>query len=128
MTTEDLRGETHTYAVTLYTEVCINCGIPFAIPTDYRNRLKEKHTTFYCPNGHSQFYSGKTEAEQLRDKMKEKDNQLAQATTTKIQLESQLNDAKKKIVNVAKGKCPCCDKSFKVLSKHLANKHPEFKQ
>jgi hypothetical protein len=24
--------------------------------------------------------------------------------------------------------CPCCDKTFKVLSKHLVNKHPEFKQ
>jgi hypothetical protein len=128
MTTEDLRGNVKSYSVNMYTEVCISCGIPFAIPVDYKEMLKQKHTSFYCPNGHSQYYSGKTQAELLAEKLKQKENEIAQKITANIQLENQLDKANKKLKNVAAGKCPCCDKTFKVLSKHLANKHPEFKQ
>lgn len=47
-------------------EICCNCGIEFAMPTQYRAVLKENHKAFYCPSGHSQYYCGETEAEKFK--------------------------------------------------------------
>jgi hypothetical protein len=37
-------------------EICVECGIAFAIPEDFQIELENCHNTFYCPNGHSQNY------------------------------------------------------------------------
>lgn len=60
----------------------------------------------------------KSEAEKLQETVRQKENQIAQLQTAKIQLENQLT-------KVAAGKCPCCGKTFKLLQKHMANKHPQ---
>lgn len=117
MTTNDLMGETKSFSLEMITRVCPSCGIPFALPTSYYNKLKEGHVTFYCPNGHRMWQPDKTDSEILTAKLREKENQVAQLQTAKIQLESQLT-------KVAAGKCPCCSKTFKSLQKHMVDKHP----
>jgi hypothetical protein len=47
----------------MYTETCCKCGIQFSIPDEYLNKLRRCHNTFYCPNGHPQYYPGKTDEE-----------------------------------------------------------------
>lgn len=42
---------------------CINCGIEFHMPHTIVERLRESHSLFYCPNGHSQFYPALTPEE-----------------------------------------------------------------
>jgi hypothetical protein len=128
MTTQDLAGEITSYSLTMVTEVCINCGIPFAIPKNYQERLREKHTNFFCPNGHTQYYPGESDTEKLARQLRERDNQLAQTATAKIQLENQLNEANRKLKKVAAGQCPCCNKTYKHLASHMNKKHPEFKK
>lgn len=117
METDQLRGKTTSYSVLMVTEVCITCGIPFSIPQSFKEHLKRSHEVFYCPNGHNQYYPAKTDAEVLKEKLHERENELANQQTKVIQLESQLN-------KVAQGKCPCCGKVFKCLQKHMATKHP----
>ena len=42
---------------------CCSCGVMFAMPQVLNeSRLKDKNA-FFCPNGHSQVYTGKTQAE-----------------------------------------------------------------
>lgn len=55
--------------VSLIRETCLVCGIEFAIPEIYRNRLVKCHNTFYCPNGHGQHYIGRTAEEKEIDKL-----------------------------------------------------------
>lgn len=44
-------------------ENCCNCGITFCLTRAlYEARLSD-HRLFYCPNGHAQAYTGKTEQE-----------------------------------------------------------------
>lgn len=111
-------GQTTTFSIAAIMRVCPSCGIPFSIPESYFNKLKEHHVTFYCPNGHSMWQPAKSEAEKLQETVRQKENQIAQLQTAKIQLENQLT-------KVAAGKCPCCGKTFKLLQKHMANKHPQ---
>lgn len=119
MTTADLMGEIKTFSLEMITRVCPTCGIPFAIPSSYYTKLKENHVTFYCPNGHPMWHAHKSTAEELADKLKNTENQVAQLQTAKIQLEGQLK-------KVSEGKCPCCGKTFKSLQKHLVSRHPNY--
>ena len=45
---------------------CCSCGVLFWIEETYYDRLKEKHTSFYCPNGHAQHFTAETDAEKYR--------------------------------------------------------------
>jgi hypothetical protein len=125
MTTKDLAGRLTTFSLTMVTEVCINCGIPFGIPRNYQKRLMDTNETFCCPNGHRQHYVNKSESQILKDKLRQKENELAQTTAAKIQIENQLDKANKKLQQVHEGQCPCCYKTYKHLAAHMKNKHPK---
>ena len=45
---------------------CSVCGVLTGMAAAYRTRLQESHATFYCLNGHSHSYNGKTKAEKLQ--------------------------------------------------------------
>lgn len=48
-------GASFSKTITMETEICCNCGIPFALPSDLRsNLLNDPDKWFYCPNGHKQ--------------------------------------------------------------------------
>ena len=51
--------------VKLHQITCANksCRVSFWITDDHYDRLRECHNTFYCPNGHSLYYPGKTKEE-----------------------------------------------------------------
>lgn len=48
---------------------CCNCAVVFGFPKDHEARLRQTRQTFYCPNGHGQSFTGKTEAEKLREQL-----------------------------------------------------------
>lgn len=111
------------------------CGIGLAIPEDlhaYANR--HKHTV-YCPLGHRFIYGDTTEEELEAAK-----NQLATAhrriTATRELLHAEershaatrghVTRKRKQLERVVAGVCPCCNRSFADLRRHMLSKHPEF--
>lgn len=127
MSPEQYRGTIESYSTNMVAEICVSCGVPFLIPVNFRNILLESHRRFFCPNGHGQSYCGETEAEKLKKQLQNKESQIAQLATSKVQLENQLNKANAKLTKVAEGKCPCCGKLYKHLANHMKNKHPHGK-
>jgi elongation factor P hydroxylase len=128
---------TQTFTQTLVIENCCNCGIAFGMSRDFYNRKREDHTWFYCPNGHGQHYTGKSETEQLRDQIKQKDESLEYYSKRITNLHSEITKknheirgqkaAKTRIVNrVKNGVCPCCNRTFANLQNHFKTKHPEL--
>ena len=107
-----MRGYTITETQTLVTEVCCNCHVLFAITEGMQQKLRNTHDWFYCPNGHSQHYTGKSE----KDKLREIERQLASRHLTR---------AKKKIGRVEKGTCPHCRRHFVNVERHMTTKHSE---
>lgn len=109
MIKEVIRGEAHTEAIDFVMETCCNCHVPFFMPTQMRRELlADKERIFYCPNGHPQHYTGKTEAEKLKDRLAalEKESQqkeqalydrLREAEADKKQLTILLKHNKKKL-------------------------------
>lgn len=112
------------YSTELKTTTCCVCGTPFAIDAYLYGKLFENHNDFYCPNGHSQHFTGKTEAEKLREELARKEQAFSRELNQRLEAERQLNRLKKRVGN---GTCPCCKRSFSNLHRHMKTKHPEFK-
>ncbi|SLD50652.1 Uncharacterised protein [Mycobacteroides abscessus subsp. bolletii] len=125
------------YTEQLAIEYCCSCGIAFAMPTDYQSRRRDDHKSFYCPAGHSQHYTGKTEEQRQRERADRLQRQV-EAREADIRLEQrrlanerrshaatkgQLTKTRKRIAN---GVCPCCNRSFANLERHMAHIHPGY--
>jgi hypothetical protein len=109
-------------------QTCITCGCQFAIPTELDRKLRENHKDFHCPNGHQQRYIGETEADKLRRELKRKEQELADEVQAKLNAQNLYFKTQKQLNRVSKGVCPCCNRSFKDLRRHMETKHPEVKR
>lgn len=114
------------------TEQCCSCGMSFAMTTDFRRRRLDDRKAFYCPAGHGQHYSGKTEAQKLKEQLERKERDLEAANAMVLAAESErANIAKahnKMRTRVMNGVCPCCNRTFQNLMSHMKTEHPEFKE
>lgn len=54
---------------------CITCGVKSAMPEELNAQLQRIKASYYCPNGHTQYYLGKT-PEQERDEARSKVRRL----------------------------------------------------
>ena len=46
---------------------CCECNVSFWVTEKHRQKLLRCQNSFYCPNGHSQHYTGKTKAEKAEE-------------------------------------------------------------
>lgn len=120
---------------------CATCNIDFGIGADFMRRRREDHAWFYCPNGHSNAYNGPSETEKRATQAErelEAARSLAQRESQRRQraeaeartadyraraAKGQLTKARKRI---AAGVCPCCNRQFQNVLRHMAGQHPEF--
>lgn len=105
------------------TQECCKCGVLFAITeAQYKYFLSYREKAeFYCPNGHSQHFTGLSDAEKLAQEKARHQETLARlnvAEEKRIKLEKRIK----------RGVCPCCKRSFagSALVRHIKTKHPEF--
>jgi hypothetical protein len=54
---------TLTEAIAYTTESCCSCGVVFALTAEFQRARMSDKARFYCPNGHSQSYIGKSDRE-----------------------------------------------------------------
>lgn len=128
----------------LITETCSACGVLYAMPESLqKERLADKRT-FYCPNGHPQTYIGKSEAQKLRETVDEERRARQRAEQRIAMYADEAREAREcaeherrrangykghatRITKRAKaGVCPCCNRTFQQLARHMATKHPQF--
>jgi nucleosome binding factor SPN SPT16 subunit len=112
-------------------EVCINCGIAFFFPEDFKRERLKDHRSFFCPNGHQQYFSGETEAEKLRKELsaaKQREETIRQQRDI-ANAELAKEQAKVRLVKkrAAAGVCPCCKRTVSAMARHMKTKHPDFK-
>lgn len=118
--------------------VCCRCKEPFGLLQSSYDTLQRNGATFHCPWGHVQhFAEGETEADKLRrerDRLKQNtaylQDQLREAREATEHQRRRANGYKGHATRITKrakaGVCPCCNRTFKQLAAHMANKHPEF--
>ena len=109
---------------------CYACGIEWAAPAYFVLQRRQDGKDFWCPNGHRQQYT-----ESAVDRLTRERDRLAQRIAER---DDEIVDLKKRVSaergqvtrlrNRAKaGLCPCCNRHFTNLERHVATKHPGFK-
>lgn len=115
---------------TLETTTCPNCGVLFAVPAHLIGEKRRTAGSLTCPNGHSLGWH-ETESDRLKRKLAEaerqRDDARAEAARKDRLLTAQKAQATKFKNRVANGVCPCCNRTFVKLGRHMATKHPDYK-
>lgn len=129
-------GWTLTETVTLTTIECGGCGIAYAVPEGWLNERREDGKSWPCPNRcERQFRERELDRvrRRLADRTSALDRALATATHERDQRQAaeRSNIALRGVVTktrqrVGKGSCPCCNRHFVNVSRHMASQHPDY--
>jgi hypothetical protein len=122
---------------TLSVIACCDCGVTFAMTSEFERRRRADHRLFYCPAGHEQYFTAKSAEEKAKDRAAELARQLAsreddlRAERMKLRAERASHGATKgqltKVKNRAEnGVCQHCHRHFANVARHVAGQHPEL--
>lgn len=125
------------------------CGVTFGMPATMDSNRRKDHKGFYCPNGHVQFFLGKTDAEKLKETLereraehqREINRVVKEKEWAKQEAKHAAHDAKvarshaKAAVTISRklrqrlktGLCPCCEVKFDNLEEHMKKEHPRYR-
>ena len=110
-------------------ESCCNCGIAFSMPQGFVRKRREDGVLWYCPNGHAQHYT-ETEVMRLQRELDrrtlEVEAQTRRATVAEERERRTTRKLRRVEKRVANGVCPCCNRSFVQLARHMKSKHPDY--
>ncbi len=116
--------------INLASWTCSECGVTQAMPQRLYDQRRDDGKDFYCVNGHGRVFREPTIQVLERQLAKERaarDQAEAHARTLTKSL-SEANDKLTKAKTRAKnGVCPCCNRTFAALARHMKAKHPDFK-
>lgn len=126
-------GYAITAEVTLETLTCAGCGITYAIPSQLHYQYTERGATVNCPNPKCP-WGGMVRRETKEQKLEKQLNAAREArrwAEESLEGERRSHAATKGHLTrtkrrVAGGVCPCCQRSFQNLKRHMANQHPDF--
>jgi hypothetical protein len=115
---------------------CVTCAIKFWVPDGYIDARRNDGHAFHCPNGHQMTFR-ETEADRVRkerDRLKQNEayleSRISSLAAQRDMAERRIAAAKGQITKIKKrasnGVCPCCNRTFADLARHMAGKHPGF--
>jgi hypothetical protein len=138
-------GKQFSASTTLAVVECPTCHVTYAIPKSFNESAEEYNSAAHpgnywevcCPFGHSWHYSGLTEEQDLRQRLEAQRNKSARLTAQLDQSEASRraqkaaatrarNERDRVLKRIRAGVCPCCNRSFKNVERHMASQHPDF--
>ena len=128
-----------TVSLKMHPIVCCGCGISFQIPDEFDNTLRRTHKTFWCPRGCANHYPGESGEERAERLRKRAEDALARERARHDQTKADRDHkerqrrgekaAKTRMKNrVKNGVCPCCNRHFTNLQRHMESKHPDWRE
>jgi hypothetical protein len=122
--------------VTIEALTCGTCGIPFGLEAAHHAQMQRTGARFYCPNGHHISYA-ENEVATLKKQLAQKNSDMAwwqeraearfrALVSAERRLRATRGVATKIKRRVGKGVCPCCNRTFRDLARHMEGQHPDF--
>lgn len=122
------------------TTVCYrnDCDATITMPREVMVRFRKNHESFYCYRGHGQAFLSESKEAKLKRQLEEKQRQIDRkqkelewaregersAQRSAAAYRGQVTKIKKRVGN---GVCPCCNRTFQDLGRHMKTKHPTYK-
>lgn len=117
---------------------CCNCDIPFFLPDYKEEKCLEDGSNFYCPSGHPMVFTDNEVTKLKRELQKEKqrrewaerngENLLKARQKTERTLVATKGHVTRIKNRVGNGVCPCCNRTFQNVKRHMNCKHPDWKK
>ena len=118
---------------TFQVEHCCNCGMAFAMTQDFQDRRRSDREGFFCPAGHRQYYVGKSDKQKIAELEQRVKGAYEYSDTLQKDIDHKVNQirahkgARTKLKKrIAAGVCPCCNRTFVNLGKHMKGQHPSY--
>lgn len=117
---------------------CGKCGGSYAIAERFRERCREDGTGWHCPYCRTSWgYFGQTLAQKLEKQLAASNARLDQeraesAHQRKLRRSAERSAAivkglhRKTKERIKAGVCPCCNRTFQNLARHMAGQHPDY--
>lgn len=122
---------------------CPMCFVYYSAPNALFEARRADGKNFYCPNGHILSYKDNEQdrIRQERDRLKQESARLEEARLLAIRQRDSARDkthqterrlaAQRGVTTrlknrVANGVCPCCNRTFVDLARHMSTKHKGF--
>ncbi len=119
----------HTQVLTALT--CWVCGIHFALPEEYERKRAEDGKAWYCPNGDKISY-GPSLVEQERKRAERAEARAVHERDQRQAAERSAAAYKGQVTRLktraSAGVCPCCNRSFENVRRHMESKHPDYRE
>src|SRR5690349_9745260 len=102
-----------------------DCGMRFAMDAQWMRLRRQDHAWWYCPNGHVQHFSGKSDAERLKEELEaEKARRQYEVNSTTYWRERARADERSKIA--LRGAMTRLKRRVGNGERHVKSKHPDF--
>lgn len=127
------------YGDEMESNICPSCGIKYAAPKYFFKARRDGDQgvkNWWCPNGHSLSFtiSQNDTLRRERDLLKQQIASVederaaawraaAEAAADRKKVEREL---KRTLNRAGAGVCPCCNRTFQSLARHMKNRHPEI--
>lgn len=112
--------------VSLTELTCCGCQIHFAMDNDLYQHCQDTGRSFWCPNGHCQVFTEtevmrlKREKEELERRARSAEFNASFEKQQRIAIKGQFTKYRNRVAN---GVCPCCNRNFANLARHMASQH-----
>lgn len=102
------------------------CGIQYAVPRDfYRWHCDDKSRPSHCPLGHPGYI--RTTTQQRLEQAEARERHLAdQLHAAEAEAEARRVQLIRDRHRFANGVCPCCNRSFENVARHMKTQHPDY--
>lgn len=126
--------KTFTEEITLQTVSCLHCAGTFALNARWLEHKRKNSGWYHCPYCEGSQGWGESEADRLRKEIEQRSRELTAAKSEALRATHQRDEESKaklealrQLGRVNKGVCPCCNRQFKNLARHMAVKHKTMK-
>ena len=116
----------------LTTMDCGKCGGTFALNERFRLEREENGGSWYCPYCRTSWRYTESENDKLRRQLKNAEKRAEWARQDAKHAENRRRAAAGQLTKikrrVSRGVCPCCNRTFENLAKHMESKHPDYSE
>lgn len=120
-----IRGERHVVTQ------CGTCAVWHTIPEVVYETQRREGGFHSCPNGHMRGWDKGTDAIERENIRRERDRLKQDAARLADEIAAErkrAEDAEKRVLQIkrraAAGVCPCCNRTFLNIQRHMKSKHP----
>ncbi len=118
---------------TLITINCGECGGVYAVSQRFYDKCREKGGDWHCPYPECRTgwgFSGRGENAKLKDQLEKANRRAASANCKAENAEYRRRAAVGQVTKIknriSKGVCPCCNRTFANLARHMESQHPDY--